>query len=419
MQRMGKVSRSVAPRAPRGTAAAASAAPLAAMVVAASLSMVTAASAEPLEPGKGRGLGGGYQVTWTAKELRVKKGGRSAPLEIAGAVPVPNEALVDVATAGDTLVLTLSGIGCEQVERYSRAQLEARLDAAEGASLLRRGKLAEADARFAHALELDGELVPALRGRAQAQLALGAPGRAAALLGTSANPLREYLHAAADPKLQALTRLEQLGQRRDARPGTARLDGAALTLPAPGLARDRFGELVTVETSVGHGLCTYTTRLVFRGGADLAVLATLPLVEPRDYTEDDCEEGKPPSRSRRGRAKVAERVAFANRVLAELGFHPLAGKSQVASLGQAPSGARTGHFGDVGLVVGDDGSARYFQKQRMLAEYRAGSLAPGRLTWALLAEAERRVFVETKQLGCYREEQVSLGALPPPPPPAP
>lgn len=71
-------------------------------------------------------------------------------------------------------------------------------------------------------------------------------------------------------------------------------------------------------------------------------------------------------------------------------------------------------------MVGDDGSARYFQKQRMLAEYGAGRLAPGRLTWALLSEAEHRVFVETKQIGCYREEQVSLGALPPPlPPPAP
>lgn len=405
MQRMGKGFRS--------------AAALAAMVAAAMMASRAAASAAPLEPGKGRGIGGGYQVAWTAKELRVKKGGRSAPLEIAGKVPDPTEALVDVATAGDTLVLTASGIGCEQVERYSRAQLEARLDAAEGASLLRRGKQAEAEARFAHALALDGDHAAARRGLAQVQLARGAADQAAAVLGTSANPLREYLYAAADPGLQALTGLAQLGQRRAARPGTAQLDGAALTLPAPGMARDRFGALVTVETSVGHGLCAYTTRLVFRGGADLAVLAALPLVEPRDYTEDDCAEGKPPSRSRRGRAKVAERVAFANRMLAELGFHPLAGKSQVASVGQAPSGARTGHFGDVGLVVGDDGSARYFQKQRMLAEYGAGSVAPGRLTWALLSELEHRVFVETKQIGCYREEQVSLGALPlPPPPPA-
>lgn len=394
--------------------------------IAVTATLGAAASAEELEPGKTRALGDGYQLYWSAKELRVKKGGRSTALEVGDAVPRPGFG-VEVKTEGETVTLSHNLTGCQQAATFTRAQLEARLDVAEGEALLRGGKQAEAEARFMHAESLDGEYIAASRGRARALLAQGKAPVASAVLHQMGNPLREYLNAAGDAKLAELLKSSesgQLGQQRDVKPGTAQLDKRHLTLNAPGIARSRFGDLVTVETSGGHGLCAYETRLVFRGGADLVELASLPLVHsddypaaPRDDSEqaanEQCEEGKPPPRWAPGAAKVAKRVAFANRMLAELGFSPIGGEVGSAP-GRSQSGAHTTRFGDIGLVIGEDGSARYFLKQRMLAEYGKGSVVPGELVTAVLSVEENRVYVVTKEIGCAREEHVWMGALPVP-----
>jgi hypothetical protein len=386
--------------------------------MAASSAWSAAASAEALEKGKTRALGDGYQLYWSGKELRVKKGKRSAALPVGDSVPSPGFG-VEVKVAGEQVTLSHNPTGCEQSATLTRAQLEARLDVAQGEALLRGGKHAEAEARFVHAESLDGESIEASRGRARALLAQGKAEIASAVLNQMGNPLREYLHAAGDAKLAEVLRSAEngmLGQRRDAKPGTALLDQAQLTLPAPGIARSRFGDLVNVETSGGHGLCAYETRLVFRGGADLVEIASLPLVHSGDYPatprgDEQCEEGKPPPRWARGAAVVARRVDFANRMLAELGFSPVPGDVG-ATPGRSASGAHTTRFGDIGLAIGEDGSARYFLKQRMLAEYGRGSVKAGQLVTAVLSVPHNRVYVVTKEIGCGREEHVWMGALP-------
>lgn len=377
-----------------------------------------AASAEALKKGKTRALGDGYQLYWSGKELRVKKGKRSAALKVGDSVPSP-EAGVEVKVDGEQVTLSHNPTGCEQSTTLTRAQLEARLDVAEGEALLRGGKKVEAEARFEHAESLDGESIEASRGRARALLAQGKADIASAVLNQMGNPLREYLNAAGDAKLSVVLRSNEnglLGQQRDAKPGTAQLDKAQLTLSAPGIARSRWGDLVNVETSGGHGLCAYETRLVFRGGADLVEIASLPLVHSGDYPagprdDEQCEEGKPPPSWAPGAAVVAKRVDFTNRMLAELGFSPIRGDVGTTP-GRSASGAHTTRFGDIGLAIGEDGSARYFLKQRMLAEYGRGSVKAGELVTAVLSVEENRVYVVTKEIGCGREEHVWMGALP-------
>lgn len=231
----------------------------------------------------------------------------------------------------------------------------------------------------------------------------------------------KVLSLASVASIVMMTLPEHAAAESVAGPQAAQLDKAKLTLPAPGIARNPRGELVSVETSIGHGLCAYTTRLVFRD-AELAVRSSMSLVESNDYPDgprdeseeaaaEQCQEGKPPPRWARGAAKVAKRVAAANRKLAEQGFTPISGEVGTGP-GRSESGAYTTRFGDLGLVVGEDGSARFFLKQRMLAEHGPGSLTPGHLVTAVLSAEQSRVFVVTKHIGDDREEQVWMGALP-------
>lgn len=408
------------------------------------------ARADPLLLEGVRSIGGGYQLYFDQKQyqLRVRKAGRSAPLEVGATVPLPDDEITITASAAE-VTLTV-GDRCAASQTYSHDQLAARLDNAEGLALLRR-KPAEAAARFARAASLDPTYLPAAAHHAESLLtspratpaaaaspaAPAAPAAATPPAGPTASsisaaaaalappfaahPLRTYLHVAANPKLALLTAHAPLATLRAATRGTATLDAATLALSSPGLARSPRGWLATVETTSGHGMCAMETRLVLRDERTLGEVAALPLLGPADYLSDACEVRDPRTRSRAGRARVTARVAAANLILADLGF---SAAGAAVSLGQASSGTPTAHVGELGLAFGGDGSVRVFHQRRLLAEHPAGTLSDGQHETAFLLPApapssERRLLVVSTQIGCHRDQFATMDGIPLPPAPAP
>lgn len=370
-----------------------------------------------------RAIGGGYQLYFGGHRggsgadgwLHVRKGKRSAPLEIGGLVPRATQP-VSVKVAGKTVTLAYLP-QCEDVEvTYSHDQLAARLELEEGARLVAKGQRAAAEKLLARAAALDPGWDRAARELASARLQLGRPDDAAAALATrlAANPLGEYFRVALDPRLAPLVERPALVKLRAAVAGTARIEGSGsdglVALPGPGVARAPSGALAFLESIGSHGACWQSSSLVIRDGKTLAELAAAPLVLPGDYDGDGCAQ---PALSAEGKARIQARAAVATQLLAALGFSPLEGEVMTANEEVRP-GVNRLRFGKsgLGLVVGSDGAARLFQGGKLLVEHPPGSVYLPSVTAAALIPGEQRLFFWRWWSGCEHEEGSDVFALP-------
>lgn len=369
-----------------------------------------------------RAIGGGYELYFGGGRggsgaegwLQVRKGKRSASLEVGEGVPRATQ-LVTVKVTGKAVTLSYMP-RCEEVAvTYSRDQLAARLDLEEGARLAAAGKPAAAEPLLARAAALDPSWDRAARQLAKVRVKLGRADEAVAALASrlAAAPLDEYVRIALDPQLASLVERPALRALRAQSAGTAKLRASSpggAVLSGAGVARAPGGQLAFVESIGSHGACWQVTSLILRDGKTLARLAAVPLSVSGDHDGDGCSD---PQLTPEGAARIAARTAAANQILAALGFVALEGEVMTANEEVRP-GVKRLRFGKsgLGLVLGADGAARLFQGGKLLVEHPAGSVGLPTVTEAALVPSERRVFLWRWWSGCEHEEGSDVVALP-------
>lgn len=366
------------------------------------------AEAESLGEGQVREIGGGYQLSFVKNQLRVKKGKRSAVL------PGPTSH-VDVEASASSVKLGYMPTCTDVEDTYSHAQLAARLDQEEGASLLRKGKAAAAEKLLASAAALDPGYERAVLDHATALVKLSRPDDAIAALAAMVkrNPMDVYFKLAADRQLASLLGRPGLAHLRAATPGTVKIDPASLALSTVEPARAPGGELAFIDVIGTTASCGADVELVIRS-KDLGTLAVLPLSDVGDHDQDSeaCQRGES-TFTKAATTRIRKQVAMANQALAALGFVPMALDPLKAQEEKRP-GVHTLRLASGKTVVfGSDGAVRLFQNAKLLSERPPGSYSFSSMTFrsAVLVPSEQRLLLTERFLGCYHQESVHVSAL--------
>ncbi len=371
----------------------------------------TSALADDMSGSDVRDLGGGYQLYFGKEGLRVRKGGRSAPLAIDDSAPGAT-AIVGVEASASSVKLSYMPTCADVETSYSHDQLAARLDREEGANLLRKGKHAAAQQLLARAVALDPKYDLASHDQAVALVKLGRPDDAIAVLTAkiAANPMGAYVELERDRQLASLLGRPRLAHLRAATTGTVKIDPDSLSLV---IARAPGGQLAFVDTLGTMASCGANVQLVLRD-EDLRELAVLPLAGMSDYDFDspDCDAGLEPI-TKAGRSRIRKRVAAANKTLAALGFAPVEVDPLKANEETRP-GVRTLRFASGrALVNGEDGAVRLFQAGKLLFESPPGTFRVEPMTFrsAVLVPSEQRILVTEVLFGCYHQTSLMMSDL--------
>jgi hypothetical protein len=324
-------------------------------------------------------LPGGLVLEVEPGSLTVRRGALAAPLPVLGRAVSPR-ALKGVAMESDggsgsggrgQLIATIEdSCGQEHAVSLTLADLNARLENGAALALYRQRKWADAADGFARALALDPGLDVAVTNLASAQVRAGKPDAAARTLAPllAKAPVATYARVVSDPDLAPLLRRPEVAALRAPARGTARLTltkhEATLHGSSPGksppgkspgpgaVAVSRKYELMAaVDDEWSWGTCTGQADLLVVDFAG-AEVARLPLFSRAEMTTDDSD-GCPFRRAARG--KIAARAAAAQRVLADLGFSPVAGEEGAVSTSERGNPRALFARGKLGVVVGRDG----------------------------------------------------------------
>jgi hypothetical protein len=175
-------------------------------------------------------------------------------------------------------------------------------------------------------------------------------------------PVATYARVASDPHLAPLLRRPEVAALRAPARGTARLTltkhevtlaGKSPTKsPGPGAVAvsSKYPLVAAVDDEWSWGTCTGQADLLLVDFAG-AEVARLPLFSYTEMTADDSE-GCPFRRT--AKAKIGARVAAAQRVLADLGFSPVAGEEGTVSTSDRGNPRAVFARAKLGVVVGRD-----------------------------------------------------------------
>jgi hypothetical protein len=320
-------------------------------------------------------LPGGLVLEIEPGSVVVRRGALVAPLPVLGRAVSPR-ALKGVVMEDDggssgalglrgRLIVTIED-SCDQKHEVSLtlANLNARIENVAALALYRQRKWADAADGFTRALALDPGLDVAVTNLASAQVRGGKSDAAARTLAPllAKAPVATYARVASDPHHAPLLRRPEVAALRAAARGTARLTLTKheVTLagkspgksPGPGAVAvsSKYPLVAAVDDEWSWGTCTGQADLLlvdFTG----AEAARLPLFSYAEMTADDSE-GCPFRRTAKG--KIGARVAAAQRVLADLGFSPVAGEEGTVSTSERGNPRALFARAKLGVVVGRD-----------------------------------------------------------------
>ena len=262
---------------------------------------------------------------------------------------------------------------CEQRHRvtFSARSLVARLENSHALAAHRARNHAAAAQGFARVVALDPDFDLGYTNLAAALTLAGKVEEAMAALGPllARNPVQVYAKVMRDAELTALREQPAIVAQRSPAPGTAVIHAQSFTLQGAPLAIDHARKLIAaVDTEASWGACHFESILQIFSATTGEVRAELPIVTWDDSDPDACD-GR--ALLPEARARVAERVEVANRVLRDLGFAPAAKLKQYSGAEQ-PDAERTSikialTASKLSLVV-SEGKARVLRQDRVLVE---------------------------------------------------
>jgi hypothetical protein len=262
---------------------------------------------------------------------------------------------------------------CEKSHRvtYSARSLVARLENAEALAAHRARNHAAAAQGFGRAVALDPDFDLAYTNQASALTLAGKVEEAMAALAPllARNPAHVYAKVMRDAELAALREQPAIVAVRSQTPGSAVINSQSFALQGALLAMDQAHQRVAVvDAEASWGACHFESILLIVSATTGEVLTEFPLVTWDDSDPDACD-GR--ALLPGARARVAERVEMANRVLRDLGFAPVT-KAKQYSGAEQPDGERAAikiplTASKLSLVV-SEGKARVLRQDRVLVE---------------------------------------------------
>jgi hypothetical protein len=263
------------------------------------------------------------------------------------------------------LIVTIED-SCDQKHEVSLtlANLNARIENVAALALYRQRKWADAADGFARALALDPGLDVAVTNLASAQVRGGKPDAAARTLAPllAKAPVATYARVVSDPDLAPLLKTTEVAALRAPARGTARLtltkhevnlrgkSPGTGTGPGAVAVSSKYPLVAAVDDEWSWGTCTGQADLLLLDFAGVEV-ARLPLFS---YAEMITEGGDHCSFRRAAKAKIGARVAAAQRLLADLGFSPVAGEDGTVSSSERGNPRALFARAKLGVVVGRD-----------------------------------------------------------------
>ena len=364
----------------------------------------TPADARPLEPGEVRvkdgvaHLPGGVTILLGHDDDPVARRG-DLEVDLAALASPPNEACCVLLRVWGRVDGSID-VDIEGMRTFNvpAARLEARFEAARAEKLEGKKRDVDAEKALAHAVELDPEFEAGAFARARVRVRLGDPARAAAALSTflARRPPRVYLSVLADASLAPVLAEPAFAALR-AHAGDAHLDGPTSTMVAYSPTLGAFAAVEDITERCGcFGMDGDLRLVVFDAHGLLADQLLLARQERPGH-----EEGAPPSLPPR-----AQRLALANRLLADLGFDVPAGV-EWAAVGANSKGTPVVYFPLARLGVAlAGGTARLLRGDQDLGEHdlwpgctgeRDRSMMcqyPPRSRWAAWVPSQQTVIVE-------------------------
>jgi hypothetical protein len=262
---------------------------------------------------------------------------------------------------------------CEQRHRvtFSARSLVARLENAQALVAHRARSHAAAAKGFARVVALDPDFDLAYTNLAAALTLAGKVEEAMTALAPllARNPVQVYVKVMRDAELTALREQPAIVAQRSQAPGSAVIHAQSFTLQGAPLAIDQARQhIAVVDTEASWGACHFESILQIFSATTGEVRAELPIVTWDDSDPDTCD-GR--ALLPDARARVAERVEVANRVLRDLGFAPAAKLKQYSGAEQ-PDAERAAikialTAAKLSLVV-SEGKARVLRQDRVLVE---------------------------------------------------
>jgi hypothetical protein len=306
-------------------------------------------------------LPGGLTLVVEPDSFTVRRDGLAAPLTVVGPRVTLSE-LKDVAVDADAkeVIATLADT-CDAAHtiHLTVAGLNARLENVAALALHRAHKWTEAVAGFSRALALDPTLDAAATNLASAELLAGRPDEALRKLAPLLEkaPVATYAQLASDPELAPLLKRPALSALRAPSPGKARLTIGKNDVVLGGkelgalAVSSRHRMIATVDDAWSWALCLGEADLVLFDATG-AEVKRLPLFSTSDMTNDEARDCP---FKRAAKAKIAARVAAAQRVLTDLGFAVVAGGEDV-TVSTTEKGLPKASFprAKLGLVMGTD-----------------------------------------------------------------